>query len=155
MPHQNAHRLLRAFISLRRQMAGLLTTGDLAQGEYLVLLALQRRAQSVNRDDPYFRTSGLSDAVGVSRPNVTRLLNSLEAKGLVSRSMSADDRRVMLVNLTPAGETALAEANSSLLKLGEQLIAGLGEQEADQLIELLCRLSSVSEQVLRERAGAK
>jgi len=155
MSNQNAQRLLHAFSNLRRQMAGLLTTGDMTQGEYLVLLALQRRAQSANRDNPYFRASGLSDAVGVSRPNVTRLLNSLEAKGLVSRSMSADDRRVMLVDLTPAGEAALAAANSSLLRLGGQLVAGLGEQEADQLIELLHRLSSVSEQILREKAGAK
>ncbi len=155
MSSQNAHRLLHAFISLRRQMTGLLTTGNLAQGEYLVLLALHRRAQSTNPGHQHFKASGLSDAVGVSRPNITRLLNSLEAKGLISRTMAADDRRVMLVGLTAAGEAALAQTSSSLIQVGERLVTGLGEQETDQLIGLLHKLSSVYEQILLETVDDK
>jgi DNA-binding MarR family transcriptional regulator len=47
---------------------------------------------------------GLAARLGVSKPVVTRALNSLSAIGLVARRRDEADRRSIFVDLTPLGE---------------------------------------------------
>lgn len=49
------------------------------------------------------RVSDISDAMRSTRPSITRLVNELQAKGLIKKTPDADDRRVIRVELTPAG----------------------------------------------------
>ena len=50
-----------------------------------------------------------ADNLGLPKPTVTRLVQSLEREGLVTVEPHPEDRRVRTVRLTPAGETELAE----------------------------------------------
>lgn len=70
---------------------------------------------------------------------VTRMLDRLEAKDLVQRTRSPQDRRVVQLALTPAGRK-LAECIPYLLSevLNEHL-AGFSRAEFDQLRQLLRR----------------
>jgi DNA-binding MarR family transcriptional regulator len=52
---------------------------------------------------------GLAARLGVSKPVVTRALNSLTGLGLVQRRRDERDRRSVFVDLTPDGEAFLAE----------------------------------------------
>lgn len=52
---------------------------------------------------------GLAARLGVSKPVVTRALNSLSALALVKRRRDERDRRSVFVDLTPEGETFLAQ----------------------------------------------
>jgi DNA-binding MarR family transcriptional regulator len=47
------------------------------------------------------RLSALADGLGISRPAVSALVSSLEAQGWVRRGRSPDDRRGVVVRLTP------------------------------------------------------
>lgn len=71
---------------------------------------------------------------------LTRILDQLEARGLVVRQRSSVDRRVVRLSLTPDGN----ETVESLIPVVTDFLNGvLGEfsrQEADQLIGLLSRL---------------
>lgn len=51
---------------------------------------------------------GLSRALGVTQPGVTRMAAALEEAGLVGSATSEDDRRARLLALTPAGRKLLA-----------------------------------------------
>ena len=51
----------------------------------------------------------LGVAVGVSPASLTRLVDRLETRGLVSRHRGADDRRCVEVRLEPAGERLLGQ----------------------------------------------
>ena len=51
----------------------------------------------------------LGVAVGVSPASLTRLVDRLETRGLVSRHRGSDDRRCVHVRLEPAGERLLGE----------------------------------------------
>ena len=51
----------------------------------------------------------LGVAVGVSPASLTRLVDRLEARGLVSRHRGSDDRRCVEVRLEPAGERLLGQ----------------------------------------------
>ncbi len=60
--------------------------------------------------DGRLRLSELADEVVLSRSGLTRLLDRVEAAGLIRRERSADDRRGAYAVLTPAGEAALLAA---------------------------------------------
>src|SRR5467141_355271 len=60
------------------------------------------------RDEP--KTAGkLGQAVGLSPTSVTRLVDRLERRGLVSRHREFADRRLVEIRLDPAGEKLLGE----------------------------------------------
>jgi DNA-binding MarR family transcriptional regulator len=52
----------------------------------------------------------LGNSVGLSPTSVTRLVDRLERRGLVSRHRDSDDRRLVEVRLEPAGEAILSHA---------------------------------------------
>lgn len=58
------------------------------------------------------QTNIVAGVLGCSTANTTGLIDSLASSGLVSRTQSTDDRRLVLLTITPAGR-----------KLLEQLVA--------------------------------
>ncbi|HEX5223907.1 MAG TPA: MarR family transcriptional regulator [Solirubrobacteraceae bacterium] len=69
------------------------------------------------------RQSALRRVLGVSAPVVTRMLQRLEALGLVTRErVRYGDRRQRVVNLTTAGERCIAEARRMILRAVRRLV---------------------------------
>ncbi len=60
---------------------------------------------------------------------MTRLLDRLEKKHLCKRVRSLDDRRVVLVELTPEGEAAIAEVPAVLAEVLNAHLAGFSKTE--------------------------
>jgi DNA-binding MarR family transcriptional regulator len=58
--------------------------------------------------DPAAPPSRIAAATGLQRTNLSTVLRSLEAKGLVERHVSPDDRRGVTVHLTQRGRTNYA-----------------------------------------------
>jgi DNA-binding MarR family transcriptional regulator len=78
-------------------------------------------------------------------PDITRLLDRLEARGLVMRARDREDRRVITVRITPEGLRLLQALEAPVAELPRRQLGPLGEAQLRTLIELL--------QVARERAG--
>ncbi|PRY02076.1 MarR family winged helix-turn-helix transcriptional regulator [Allonocardiopsis opalescens] len=73
----------------------------------------------------------LAKTLEMDGTNIVGLLNELEADDLVARRRSATDRRRHVVELTDAGRARLAEAESALAAVEDEVLAGLdGEQRA-------------------------
>ena len=70
-------------------------------------------------------------------PDVTKLLDRLEARGLVSRERQEKDRRVIVARVTPEGLRLVAEIDGPVLKLTADLLGHLGERKLGTLIRLL------------------
>src|SRR3954454_5260954 len=70
---------------------------------YDVLWALQRARGKA------LRMGELADAVTISRSGLTRLVDRIEADGLLGRRPSADDRRAIEAKITPAGSKLLRQ----------------------------------------------
>jgi len=77
---------------------------DLTVGEYAVLVVLSES------DDDRRRMCDLADALHLSPSGLTRRIDGMARRGLVERTPSTEDRRVMLAGLTPAGRTLLERA---------------------------------------------
>ena len=70
---------------------------------------------------------------------VTRLLDRLEAKELIRRVRSAEDRRVVNLELTEEGKRVAADIPGVIADLANQVLAGFSPEEFTQFQDLLGR----------------
>lgn len=70
-------------------------------------------------------------------PDITRLLDRLEARGLVARARRQEDRRVVRTCITAKGLQLLGELDAPVLRLHHRLLGHLGDRRLRSLIELL------------------
>ncbi len=89
----------------------------------------------------------------VTNGNVTGLVERLVSEGLVSRTVSSNDRRSQIVRLTPAGKRAFEKMVPEHRAWVEEMFASLKNAERSQLYDLLGRLKdSVQSARCDERA---
>jgi MarR family transcriptional regulator, transcriptional regulator for hemolysin len=82
----------------------------------------------------------LADAVGIQGATLTHHLNAMESAGLVTRRRDPENRRLHLVELTPAGDALFARMRDAAAAFDERLRTGLSQPDVVQLEELLTRL---------------
>jgi len=70
-------------------------------------------------------------------PDITRLLNRLEKRGLVARSRAKSDRRVIYGKITAAGLKLLREMDGPVEHHGREILKHVRQEKLAQLIELL------------------
>lgn len=70
-------------------------------------------------------------------PDVTRLLDRLEARGLLVRQREDGDRRVVRVWITKAGLALIAPLDKPLAELNAESFAALGPRRVEQFIALV------------------
>jgi len=76
----------------------------------------------------------------VSRaPDITRLLDKLHDRGLVERERPADNRRVVMVGVTPAGLALLDELAPAVRACHASQLGHLRPEEMNTLVDLLRR----------------
>lgn len=153
MKQQKGFHLLNSCLNMRRQLNKLLSSGDLSQGEYLVLrnIWLSNSDLSSCGKQGYIKAADLSDMLELSRPSITRILNDLEHRGFITRSIDKEDRRSVKIELTEAGIRAIEKANRGILSIAERLVASLGDSDTDKLIELIDKLTEIYKEMLDEK----
>lgn len=125
--------LVRTTEVLARAEADLLKSRELSFAQYNVLRILRGADEALSCGE-------ISDRMVKRDPDVTRLLDRLVARGLVSRERSAHDRRVVISRITTAGRKLVAELDAPLERLHREQSAHLSEEDLHQLVQLLERL---------------
>src|SRR5678815_2125136 len=87
--------LLRFFFSQRAGLPGLAAEFELSPAQCHVLHLLEPGHPIAMGE--------LAETLSCDKSNVTGLVDRLESKGLIQRQPSAEDRRLKVLNLTPAG----------------------------------------------------
>ena len=82
----------------------------------------------------------VAERIGIDRTTMVAMLDTLEAKGLLSRRPDTEDRRRNVVELTPAGHDILSRAVAASDTAEAELLAPLSPEEAKQLRDLLARV---------------
>lgn len=72
--------------------------------------------------------------------NTTRLVEKLRAKGLVSRTICAENRRKVEILITPQGLKLLDNIDPIMKKQRTQLMGGLSDQDAAAMNALLDKM---------------
>jgi len=70
-------------------------------------------------------------------PDITRLLDRLERRGLVVRARASSDRRVITAQITPEGLRILAKLDKPIEECHQRQFGHLGPRRLAQLIDLL------------------
>jgi MarR family transcriptional regulator, transcriptional regulator for hemolysin len=99
---------------------------------WLVLISLKSGQLASQRE--------LADAIGIQGATLTHHLNAMELAGLVTRRRDPGNRRLHLVELTPAGDALFARMRDAAMAFDERLRTGLSQSDVAQLEELLARL---------------
>lgn len=100
--------------------------------EFDVLAALRRAGT------PYELSPGrLLRETLVTSGTMTNRVDRLAARGYVERNPDPDDRRGVLVRLTPEGKAAVDSAFEALLEAEQEFLAGLPERDRARLADLL------------------
>jgi DNA-binding MarR family transcriptional regulator len=82
----------------------------------------------------------------VSAPGATRIVAELETRGLVARAVDPDDRRAVLIQVTPAGTAAILRARAARADVIAELLAGLSPDELAGIAAALPTLEKILEQ---------
>lgn len=82
----------------------------------------------------------LTCALDMDPGAMTRLLDRLEAKGLLQRERSAEDRRVVRLSLTDAGRAVVRHIPGVLADVNNEALRGFTREEFETLKALLGRM---------------
>jgi DNA-binding MarR family transcriptional regulator len=78
--------------------------------------------------------------LGTDGAGMTRLIDRLEAKGVVVRKVGIGDRRLISIELTATGLAIAKKAAPTFENVNRQLLEGFTEPEVEQLTDMLRRL---------------
>jgi MarR family transcriptional regulator for hemolysin len=101
---------------------------------WLILLNLKIRRPGNQRE--------LAEAVGVREATLTHHLNAMDARGLITRTRDAANRRVQVVALTGEGEAAFTRLRGVAMAFDAKLRSGLTDSDIGQLETLLGKLAA-------------
>jgi MarR family transcriptional regulator, organic hydroperoxide resistance regulator len=71
------------------------------------------------------------------RPDMTRMLDRLEKRGLIRRERRTENRRVVEISITAAGRSLLDELSEAVNDMHERQLGHLSQAKQKQLVELL------------------
>jgi DNA-binding MarR family transcriptional regulator len=84
--------------------------------------------------------SDLCKVISYDAGAMTRMLDRLEGKGLIRRTRSPDDRRLVHLELTDEGRAAWPRMRELALAVANRFLRGFTKAEARQLESLLARM---------------
>ena len=146
-PEDSVGYLMRKVMSsIRTQADAQLSTHDMTYAQWLPLFKLSLCSSATT-------VAGLARDLETDPAAMTRVLDRLEAKGLVARERSTTDRRVVQLALTPEGDKVAAQVPPVLADVLNGHLSDFTHDEWQLLLRLLRRMLANGE-ALRQQRGA-
>jgi DNA-binding MarR family transcriptional regulator len=122
--------LLRTTDMLSRGMVGVLRGEELSPTQYNVLRILRGALEGLPCGE-------IAHRMITRDPDVTRLLDRLERRGLISRCRETKDRRTVMARITPEGLKVVGRLDEPVLAAHRRQLGHLGRERLAALTELL------------------
>ncbi len=137
-PQQEAHlAILRTAAALDHAISEALKPYGVTPTQYNILRILR------GAGDAGLCRNAVRDRMVAQVPDTTRMLDRMEAAGLVEGSRDAADRRFVTTRISEKGLRLTAELDEPVEALHSKHVGHLGEAELRTLIELLARIREV------------
>lgn len=127
--------LLRARERVMGPIRALLSDVDLTEQQWRVL----RVVQESGAIDP----TQIAEQACLLLPSLTRILQKLEDKQMISRARDQVDRRKQVITITPDGEAMILDNLEASLALVAETRAKMGEERYEALLDLLNELDRI------------
>jgi DNA-binding MarR family transcriptional regulator len=102
---------------------------------------------------PDIDATRLSQLIALDRSTTGSVLERLEAKALVQRNASPEDRRIKLLRLSDSGRALLREVEAAVERAQQRIVAPLQPDERKTFLRLLARLVESNNALSRAPAG--
>jgi DNA-binding MarR family transcriptional regulator len=122
--------LLRTTDMLSRGLVQVLKSEDVSPTQYNVLRILRGAPEGLPCGE-------IANRMITRDPDVTRLVDRLEKRELISRCRETKDRRTVMVRITPEGLKLLARLDEPVLTAHRRQLGHLGRERLRALSELL------------------
>ena len=132
--------LAQVLVSLQRRKKSFATMTNIPPGEFFVLDLIGRYEQSTPDG---VALSVIRESSRISGPAVSQMLRTLEKKGFVTRLIAEQDRRKVLVSLTPGGKEVLTAFKTMFLSSVERVCEEFGPKDTETFIVLLRRFQDI------------
>ncbi len=127
-------RMVRMNAFIQQQVENNLARHNMNIGDFNLLAVLLREA-------PAELTPGrIQELILVSSGGLSNRMTRLEDRNLITRLPDPNDRRGVIVKLTPEGKSLIEAAAPTHLALENQFVAKLNEEDQTQLITLLKKM---------------
>ena len=135
-----AYRVYRLSRLLRHTLRRILGTAglDVSPEQYFMLYKLHQKdgVPQAQLADPAFG----------DYPNMTRMIDGLEKKGLVVRKNDPEDRRRYMIMLTDKARTQMRALEPVIIEERERIHTAFSDDEISQMMEYLARFQRLIEQ---------
>lgn len=133
--HRFAMQLAQLSRGWRAELDRRLADLGLSQARWLVLLHLARFDHEPTQRE-------LAQSVAVEGPTLARLLDSLEAQGLVQRKAAPEDRRAKLITLQPSARPMIEKIEAISTQVRHELFNGIPEEDLRKCQQVHARILS-------------
>lgn len=127
--------------SVWRRMSEHFNDFGITQGRFLIMMLLKER-NKIEGCPSAHTPAALAEMAQISRASVTGLLDSLEKDAFIRREPDPNDRRMLLIYLTEAGEAFMEKLLPVHFRLISELMSPLDGQERETLVSLLTKVAS-------------
>ena len=125
---------------LFRRLHQLAVTRFTAEMDEAGLTPIQWAALVTTSQRPGLDQSSLSREIHIDTSTIAGVLSRLEARGLIQRRLSAQDRRLRLLYLTDEGAALLKQASAAVLDMQKWLVEPLSTDERAMFTQLMLRV---------------
>src|SRR5215471_7230802 len=96
----------------------------------------------------------LARTIGLDTSTIASVIDRLEARGLMERQASPEDKRVRLLALTEAGREVLAAVGPDVLQAQERMLDPLGKAERVEFMRMLHKVVTANNELSRAPTDA-
>lgn len=122
---------------------------NMNHSEFATLMHIGGANKCLNEEK--VKVSTLSERMRINITAVSRTVKVLEKKNYIQRTVSAQDRRITYVELTPEGAEVLAEAEETMNTFTAKVLSSLKKEDVIRLTALMNQLYEASEAEIEKR----
>lgn len=115
----------------------------------LNLTPVQYAALCAIRDNPGIDQASVAGLIAYDRATLGKVIDRLDARGLVLRKVSSSDRRARELFLAEDGKALLTDAHPLVIAAQPEILSGLTPQEQEELVHLMQKVIRAGNELSR------
>lgn len=139
--------LLGAWLKISTAINNSRLVSEMSYNESLICNILYRNATEY--PDQKLTATDLCAETKILKSQMNRILTQLEEKNLITRERSLEDKRKIYVCLTSEQSNAYLKQHAQILKLLDDIIEKLGEEQTKEIICTLNGISNVAGEIIK------
>ncbi|ROR30513.1 MarR family protein [Mobilisporobacter senegalensis] len=118
----------------------------ISKGEFMMLTHIEMIMEKQKKEKDMalgVSVTQINKLSKASRPATSKMLNSLEDKNYIQRTVFKKDKRVVYIRMTEEGSRVLEETKAQFGQFAENIFLKLGEKDATELIRIFNKLYQI------------